>query len=185
MTRLFIGIGLPKTYQDRVRPFTQTLGKGLTSSVNWTRPGTWHLTLKFLGDTNEDRIPAITDALAAIDLPPFTFQAGGTGTFPNPRRPKVIWLGLEQGAQHCEALAEAVNRALDAIGIPEEKKRFRPHLTLGRVRRDGHDNWQALLDRAAGETWPAFTVDHFTLWQSDLQPTGATHTSIAQFSLKT
>ncbi|MBG0790732.1 MAG: RNA 2',3'-cyclic phosphodiesterase [Desulfovibrionaceae bacterium] len=184
MARLFIGIALPAAYQERVHPFTQALGNDLASSVNWTRPGNWHLTLKFLGDTDEARIPAIMDALETVDLRAFPLQAGGAGTFPNPQRPKVLWLGLKQGARECEALAQAVEDTLAAIGLSKEKKRFRPHLTLGRVRRDHDDNWQAVLDKAASKDWPAFTVDHFILWQSQLAPTGAVHTAVAQFSLR-
>jgi len=184
MARLFIGIKLPPAYQDRVSPFTRTLDKGLDTRVNWTRPGNWHLTLKFLGDTEAARIPAVIDALATIDRPAFTLQAGGAGAFPNAKHPRVLWLGLIQGAQQCEALAEAVNDALEAVDTPREKKRFRPHLTLGRIKKPGREDWQGVLDRAAQEPWPAFAAARFTLWQSELGSTGAVHTPVEEFYLK-
>lgn len=180
---MFIGIGLPRAYQDRVRGVTGGLGAGLGSKVSWTKPGNWHLTLKFLGDTDEERASDISDALSDVTLSAFTMQAGGAGVFPRIQHPKVIWLGLRQGADECTALASAINDALDGIGITREKKQFRPHLTLGRVRKHARDNWQALLDAAGHEKWPAFTVDRFTLWQSDLQPTGAVHTVVQEFPL--
>lgn len=183
MARLFIGIKLPRSYQDRVHPFTQDLGKGIDTKVNWTRPNNWHLTLKFLGDTEESRIPAITDALAAIDRPSFTMQAGGGGAFPHAKHPSIIWLDLLQGSQQCQDLAATINDALDALGIAREKKRFRPHLTLGRIKRPGRDDWQGVLDAVGKETWPEFTVDRFTLWESELAPTGAVHTVVEEFFL--
>lgn len=183
MLRLFIGIGLPQSYQDALRPFTDSLGKDLSSKVGWTRPGIWHLTLKFLGDTDEGRVPAIADALDAIELPAFTMQAGGAGVFPRIQHPRVVWLGLKQGAEQCAELAMAIEDSLDAIGIAREKKQFRPHLTLGRVRKLAKDNWQGVVDVAAARAWPEFTAKAFTLWQSDLRPTGAVHTPIRTFRL--
>lgn len=184
MTRLFVGIRLPDAYQERVRPLARELAGRVSVRVNWTRPGAWHLTLKFLGETEDARIPAIVRALDAIRHPPFTVRAGGAGAFPNPRSPRVLWLGLEQGAAHCTDLARAVNDALGALDIPREKKRFRPHLTLGRVKKPGTEDWQGVLDRAANEKWPAFTADRFTLWQSRLAPTGAVHTPVKEFLLQ-
>lgn len=184
MARLFVGIDLPRSYQDRVRSFTQRLDKGITVRVNWTRSGNWHLTLKFLGEIESSRIPAVIDALDTVDFPAFSMQAGKAAAFPHAKHPQVIWLGLDQGAQECETLATAVNDALVGIDIDREKKRFRPHLTLGRIKNPGNENWQSILNAAAKGTWPAFTVKKFTLWQSELSPTGALHTVIKKFPLK-
>lgn len=183
MPRLFIGIGLPQSYQDLVRPFTDTLSTNLSSKVSWTKPGNWHLTLKFLGDTEESAVPAISEALAAIDLPAFVMQAGGAGVFPNLKRPRVAWLSLEQGAQECVILAQAVEDALYPLGIERENRTFRPHLTLGRIKRLARDDWKAALDKAGKRPWPEFTVDRFFLWKSDLKPTGAVHTIVEEFRM--
>ncbi|WP_316899126.1 RNA 2',3'-cyclic phosphodiesterase [Pseudodesulfovibrio indicus] len=183
MARLFVGIGLPDTYRQLLKPLTASLSRLTDSSINWSRPGTWHLTLKFLGETEEARIPALKDALASLDSPCFTLRAGGAGAFPNAQRPKVLWLGLAQGADQATGLASAIEDALAAVGVPREQKQFRPHLTLGRVRKPGPGDWQPLLDAAAQTQWPPFTVNRFTLYQSTLAPTGATHTALAEFAL--
>ncbi|EGB15062.1 2'-5' RNA ligase [Pseudodesulfovibrio mercurii] len=181
MPRLFIGIGLPDTYRQSLNALTKWLSKLTDASVNWSRPDTWHLTLKFLGETEEARIPAIREALAAIHFPAFPVQAGGTGAFPDAKRPKVLWLGLVQGGEQTATLARSIEDALTAIGIPREKKPFRPHLTLGRIRKPAPGDWQPILDAAAAQEWPPFTVPHFTLWQSVLTPEGAIHTPLAAF----
>ncbi|MCJ2165701.1 MULTISPECIES: RNA 2',3'-cyclic phosphodiesterase [unclassified Pseudodesulfovibrio] len=183
MPRLFIGINLPKSYRKDLKPFTSRLSLLTDANVNWSRPETWHLTLKFLGDTEPDQIPAIIESLAAIVFPAFTMQAGSAGAFPNPRQARILWLGLEQGAEECTGLAAAVEDTLGGIGIPREKKRFRPHLTLGRVRKPGPGNWQTVLDAASQNPWPQFTVDRFILWRSQLAPTGAVHTPLTEFPL--
>lgn len=182
MVRLFVGIGLPETYRQSLNAITTRLSCLIDRSINWSRPDTWHLTLKFLGETDEARVPAIADALAGVDFAPFPLRAGGAGAFPDGRRPKVLWLGLAEGADQARALAGQVEDALDAVGVPREQKRFRPHLTLGRVRKPGPGDWQPLLDAAAASRWPPFVVDRFTLWRSVLSPSGATHTPIAAFS---
>lgn len=181
MPRLFIGISLPDAYRKSLNPLTASLSKLTDASINWSKPSTWHLTLKFLGETDEAAIPSIKDALSTIQFRSFTMQAGGAGAFPNERQPWVLWLGLKEGKQQSAALAAAVEDALAAIGIPREKKQFRPHLTLARVRKPGPGNWKELLNQAARQSWPTFTVGHFTLWQSTLAPEGATHTPLATF----
>lgn len=181
MPRLFIGIPLPNAYRKAFFPLTASLSELTDASINWSRPGTWHLTLKFLGETDETRIPAIRKALAAVDFPAFLMQPGTAGAFPDARRPKVLWLGLTQGSESCTLLAQSIEDALAGIGIPREKKPFRPHLTLGRVRRPGPGDWNTVLDAAGAAEWPPFTVTRFILWQSTLAPEGAIHTPLAEF----
>ncbi|MEZ7198927.1 RNA 2',3'-cyclic phosphodiesterase [Pseudodesulfovibrio karagichevae] len=181
MPRLFIGIGLPVAYRQALNPLIKSLSRLTDASVNWSRLDTWHLTLKFLGETDEARIPALKAALAAVDFAPFTLRAGGAGAFPEARRPKVLWLGLAEGGEQAATLAGAIEDGLAAIGIPREKKPFRPHLTLGRIRRPSPGDWSPVLDAAAAHPWPPFTVTRFTLWQSTLTPEGAIHTPLAEF----
>jgi len=179
--RLFIGIGLPEIYRQSLKAMIESLSELTDTSVNWSRPGNWHLTLKFLGETDETRIPAIRTALAAVDFSAFPMRAGGAGAFPDTKRPKVLWLGLAEGGEQAAALVQSIEDELAAIGIPREKKPFRPHLTLGRVRRPAPGDWPPVLDMAAAHQWPPFTVIHFTLWQSTLTSKGAIHTPLAEF----
>ncbi|WP_338668500.1 RNA 2',3'-cyclic phosphodiesterase [Pseudodesulfovibrio methanolicus] len=181
MPRLFIGIELPDAYRQELNPLIKALSSLTDASTNWSKPDTWHLTLKFLGETDEARIPSLKAALAAVDFTAFTLRAGGAGAFPDARRPKVLWLGLAEGGEQSADLTGAIEDGLAALGIPREKKPFRPHLTLGRVRRPAPGDWTPVLDAAAAHEWPPFTVTHFTLWQSTLTPKGAIHTALAEF----
>ncbi|OIQ49607.1 2'-5'-RNA ligase [Pseudodesulfovibrio hydrargyri] len=184
MPRLFIGIGLPGAYRQSLNPLIKSLSGLTDASVNWSRPDAWHLTLKFLGETDEARIPAVKAALTAVDFTAFTLRAGGAGAFPDARRPKVLWLGLAEGGDQAATLARSIEDALAAVGIPREKKPFRPHLTLGRVRKPAPGDWTPVLDSAAAHKWPSFTVSLFTFWQSALAPEGAIHTPLAEFVAK-
>jgi len=184
MPRLFIGIGFPDAYRQALNSLIKALSRLTDASINWSKSDTWHLTLKFLGETGEGRIPAVKAALAAVDFAPFTLRAGDAGAFPEARRPKILWLGLAEGGEQAAILAEAIEDSLAAIGIPREKKPFRPHLTLGRIRRPSPGDWSPVLDAAAALEWPPFAVTHFTLWQSTLTPEGAIHTLLAEFPAK-
>jgi 2'-5' RNA ligase len=179
--RLFLGIELPDTYRQSLKPLIKSLSELTDASVNWSKPGTWHLTLKFLGETDEAHIPSIKATLAAVYFTAFTLRAGGAGAFPETRRPKVLWLGLTEGGEQAATLAESIENALAALDIPREKKPFRPHLTLGRVRKPAPGDWSPVLDAAAAHPWPPFTATRFTLWQSTLTPEGAIHTALAEF----
>ena len=181
MPRLFIGISLPNAYRKAFNPLISRLSTLTDASIKWSRPDTWHQTLKFLGETDEARIPPLKAALSAIDFTAFTVRAKGAGAFPEARRPKVLWLGLAEGGEPAAALAQAIEDALAAIGIPREKKRYRPHLTLGRVRRPAPGDWDNLLKAAEASVWPPFTATRFILWQSTLAPEGAIHTPLAEF----
>ena len=181
MPRLFIGTGLPNVYRKVLTPLTARLSTLTDANINWSKPDTWHLTLKFLGETEEARIPAVKAALGAVDFSAFPLRARGAGAFPDARRPKVLWLGLAEGGEQAATLAGAIEDALAAIGIPRERKRFRPHLTLGRVRKPAPGDWDTLLKTAGATEWPPFTVSRFALWQSTLTPEGAIHTPLAEF----
>ena len=105
-------------------------------SVRWVPPQNIHLTLRFLGATDPDLVPALGAGLdaAASDSAPFMLRLEGLGTFPDLRRPRVIWVGLQDSQERLVRLKEAVDRMVRPLGWEGEDRAFRPHLTLGRVR---------------------------------------------------
>lgn len=197
--RLFVGVPLPEDYQQQLQALRDAWKKRLSSKMSWTKQGNWHLTLKFLGDTDEALLPELCEALAGVRWKPFELQAGGGGVFPplredRPMRPKVLWVGLRQGATEATALSGAVETALVPLGFAPETRPFRPHLTLARIKmasardaapgRDGQGGWQALLAGLQAMDWPGCSVDSFILWQSRLLPEGPVYTPLASLAAR-
>ena len=138
------------------------------------RPATLHLTLRFLGDLSAADRVAAGEVLAglATGVRPFRVHLAGLGTFPPRRRPKVVWLGVEQGANRLVALARSLERGLAAAGFPPADAPFHPHLTLGRFREPSRDP-AGLPEFPPMPAFPAETVDLVT---SDLGPRGPAYT---------
>ncbi len=184
--RCFVGLPLPKAYQDGLQSVSEAWRPRLRSKTTWTRPGNWHLTLTFLGELAEDVVSRVEEALYRVDHPTFLFQAGSAGFFPpgTQRAPRVVWAGLEKGAEETRTLAGQVQRAVSEVGFATEERPFRPHLTLARVReaRKG-DDWTALLRDLEERRWPEMWMRSFVLWQSVLSSSGPTYTVIREFAL--
>jgi 2'-5' RNA ligase len=148
--------------------------------VRWVRPETLHVTLRFLGNIDADRIPELArrvrDELTGIA--PFRLELGGVRAFPSPRRPRVIALELAPEAPLSE-LADAVEQGVVAAGFEPEQRAFRAHLTLGRVRGPDFPDPGAAPSPAPS----AFGVSEAVLFRSELRPSGARHTALERLSL--
>lgn len=121
---------------DRLRALVAGLKRaGAGERIRWTRPENLHLTVEFFGETAEEEIPRLAAALAkaAGKAPAFELEIGGLGTFGSPRRPRVVWLGIESAG--LVRLHECVQAALREIGWKPDAREFAPHLTLGRIDR--------------------------------------------------
>lgn len=158
-------------------------GRRVREGPRWEeRPDHWHLTLRFLGPLS--RLAPVVDALAgaAAGCRPFLFRFGGAGAFPSPRRARVVWLGASEGQGDMVSLAGAVAGALVPVGHEAERRPFRPHLTLARLRVPG-DVGAILFAVGAGPVGPAFTVGEIVLYESRLSPQGSTYTVLERFGL--
>jgi 2'-5' RNA ligase len=152
----------------------------------WIRPENYHFTLKFLGEVYEELLPALHDAarLAASRARPFRLTMGGIGGFPNLARPRVIYFGIERGFGELRDLAGLIEDECEAAGFKREKRRFRAHLTLARVKRPVREDVLSLLRGLPplGET--AFVdVESFVLMKSNLTPSGAVYEEAGRFEL--
>ena len=149
-----------------------------------------HLTLKFLGEipesVGESLRPAIDRASAARAA--FTVRVRGAGCFPDIRRPRVLWVGLEEPQGALPSLQRAVEVECVGLGLPAEDRPFSPHLTLGRVRREAGAEAtsfvRAVLEREQGVDLGEMTVDSVHLIRSDLRPTGAEYRRLHTAVLK-
>ncbi len=188
--RTFVAIDLDQG-QRRVLAELQRQLKGDRSAriVRWVDPENVHLTLKFLGDVESSRMPAVEHALreACRGTAPFTLRLAGAGAFPNSRRPNVIWVGLEGEVGSAAALAKRIDDACASLDFPPEARAFAAHLTLGRVKRDAppadRQSLGALIDRAQVGPAEALRVEQVNLMKSELRPGGSVYTRLAQVQL--
>lgn len=182
--RAFVGLPLPESYQQALATLRQRLGPWLPGrGVSWTRPGNWHVTLRFLGDvswTGPGGVDAVKAALAGLAFAPFDLSGAGGGFFPDERRPRVAWIGLDQGRAACAALAAAVGACLQPVGFAPEDRPFSPHLTVARFREPPRGAAVASLLRELDRLrLPVVPVRECTLWRSRLGPAGPVYEALA------
>ena len=182
--RLFIAIDLPdewKTALEQLQSSIEWLGRG----VKWTNSRSMHLTLKFLGDVPDEKINDVIAALerACEGTAAFKMRMKGTGCFPTPRRPRVYWAGLN-GGKSLLTLQERVEKEIEPLGFPREKRDFTPHLTIARIKEPiGKDRiTRAVLDYKL-ESAPV-QVTEVLLMQSILKPSGAEYRPQMRVELK-
>lgn len=187
--RLFVALTVPDEVRAVMRAAQQTLEAELTGAeVRWQDLDRSHLTLRFLGDVPERGLAKCRFAVdsAALGSPAFTLRTAGFGVFPGPRRPAVLWLGVAGDTGGLGRLQAELERALERTGTPPSQASFRPHLTLGRVRRIGAEarsRMAALLSAerpGAPVSWP---VDSLKLVHSQLRPHGASHVVLHEATL--
>jgi 2'-5' RNA ligase len=182
--RLFVALDIPEHVRAAVRAFVAPL-RQVSPGARWTRTEGQHVTLKFLGNVGEEKLEAIHSVLAPVRLPqPVTMNFHGADFFPNGRRPRVFWAGVD-ASENLAPLAADIEGALVAVGFTPEQRPFHPHLTLARFpeAKSSAPLLQKLADRKSHQ--PEFgdaTVSEFFLYQSHLKPTGAEYTRLEAFS---
>lgn len=178
--RCFVAISLPDELKAKISGIQEKL-KLAGADVSWTRPEGMHLTLKFFGEIEDKRIPKIEKALdmAVADVSTFSLSVSGIGTFPDMRRPRVIWIGLKEDGSNLFTLQKGVEEELKNIGFPSEDRRFSPHITLGRIRSNRNiEKLLRLIDEEKGIDTGGFDVSEIHLIKSELKPTGAVYTEL-------
>ena len=176
--RCFIAIELPLPIREALAGAGEFVSEQLPSgAVRWVKPANIHLTIKFLGDTDPATLPQIGDVLDQVVLRfgQFELRLGKLGCFPNPRKPRIIWIGVDGDVHQLGQLQRAVEEGLEPLGWLPEGRRFHPHLTIGRVK----DNRQVIEARLPWGHQPrtgSLTVAKISLIESDLRPTGAVYT---------
>jgi len=149
-------------------------------------PDNWHLTLKFLGDTEPARVSALSSVLNDVVRRHRAFEmtVGAFGGFPNLRNPRVLFYNIEYGAAELARLANDVDAAVEkATGLEREKRRFHAHATVARVKDVLSPDVAARLERVPALTEAVTRVDTFELMESRLSRTGATYSVVKEFAL--
>jgi len=178
--RTFIAIEIPDEIRNKIGEL-QTSLKKLGGRVSWTKPGNIHLTLKFLGDTDENLIDEIASQLqeSVASIQPIQIAIRTVGTFPNFKYPRVIWVGAESEQQQLVELAAKIDDSVERFGFKKENRLFSAHITFGRVKdvkgiQPVMDKLREQEDFVAG----SFLSKQFFLIKSELHSAGAIYTSL-------
>lgn len=175
--RAFIAIDLPEAVRQELASISYDLSRKVPNkSVRWVRPENIHLTLKFLGETIVESLNHITGGMDRVgeDNPPFDLTLDKLGCFPNPRRSRIVWVSIKGDLDSLQLLQKTIDQMLNPIGWELDKRKFHPHLTLGRVKNS---------QQVAGSQLPwgsqvqpvTFPVDSLTLYESVLKSSGAVY----------
>jgi 2'-5' RNA ligase len=183
--RVFVALDIPEDVRAAISALIARL-RPVCRAARWVRIEGAHVTLKFVGEVKSDEIEPIRSSLSRIRIPgTIELKFRNVGFFPNERRPRVFWAGIEAGAE-LGALAAAIETSLEPLGIAKEERAFSPHLTLARL--DSLHGPGSALDRlreaistAGPLEFGSAIASEFHLYQSILKPGGAEYTRLATF----
>ena len=183
--RTFIAFPIGESLVQKISALQEEL-KRLKLDAKWVDPKKIHLTLKFLGDTPLDSLEKIKNSVEEIVKrhSPFTVSLDTFGAFPNFRSPRILWIGCPSGSLEAESLAEDLAEGLSLFGFEKEKRTFKPHLTLARLR--SLKNEKKLSEFAEGYRLPwkeILSCQTLIHYKSTLAPRGAIYESLYEVHL--
>jgi 2'-5' RNA ligase len=184
--RSFLAFELPSEIMSILSHALQDMKK-TALNVRWLKPGNIHLTVVFLGNVPQENLEAIERSADAVcrRFGLFNISLVGTGIFGSRRNPRVLWGGLDGDIERMSLFRDALQKELAPLGIKQEKRRFRPHLTFGRFKkytRTG-SRLDELLSRYKDLKSPTCALKELVLFKSDLKPGGAVYTKLDTWPL--
>lgn len=180
--RLFIGLDVPWQIRRNLELVLEHLKP--KAEIAWSPLGNLHVTTKFVGDWPDERVSELKAALSAVARPgELKIAIRGIGWFPNPHQPRVLYAGI-QGPPEFAALAAATESVCAELGIAAERRDFRPHLTLARVRvpKPLFELKRAIAE-LPDDRFGEFQSTEFHLYKSELRPSGSIYTKLASYTL--
>jgi 2'-5' RNA ligase len=181
--RLFVAIAIDSAAATAVELVSRDLSRRLDvvvprPKITWVKPGLVHLTVRFIGEVPLPQVRTIVDVLAPpLTIPAFELTLGGVGVFPPRGAPRVIWVGVTDGAEAAMAVEREVSARLESAGVAREAREFRPHLTIGRVK-DAGGLRSGALGQPDATAIARVRVERAILYQSRLSSSGPEHTAI-------
>jgi 2'-5' RNA ligase len=184
LLRAFIAVEIPSGIHQAIEVQTTPIRTALnTLLVRWVPSENIHLTLKFLGDVSPANVDLLEQMLSVEVCQHRAFEIGfgGLGAFPSPKRPRVIWIGIQAPAG-LEALQHGIEAATATLGYPDEERPFSPHLTIGRVKQNVSSadiqKIRTALEKTEVGSLGRTKVSAVHLFKSDLKPAGAVYTRL-------
>ncbi len=168
MIRLFVALELPESVRTRL-----SMLQGGVPGARWATDEQLHLTLRFIGEVDDDVARDIDDALAGIRAPAFALELAGVGEFGG-KNPRALWAGV-RSSDALLHLQKKVETALQRMGLPAEERKFSPHVTLARLKAAPREKVVQFLTHHALFASGPFNVDHFVLFSSHLGSGGSVY----------
>jgi 2'-5' RNA ligase len=182
--RLFIAIGLPHEIESKLEEFQNEL-KPFARDAKWVNPQNIHLTLKFLGEVKEEKVPELQEVLneCGKNIGPVSVTVQGCGIFPNARRPSVFWAGVK--TEPLLGLQQIIEDRTQNLGFEGENRPYSPHLTLARFK-DPHGRLPIAneAEKRKDYEFGNFIASNFSLYKSVLKRSGAEYTVLKSFPLQ-
>jgi RNA 2',3'-cyclic 3'-phosphodiesterase len=179
--RLFIAIEIPQSIRSTFASLLKDF-RAIAPQLKWVRAENLHVTLKFLGETDPAKLGPLQNALAAVRSPERVhLEFRGLGFFPNEKRPRVFWAGM-QSSTNLKSLAADIDQAAHRLGFPLEDRPFTPHLTLARFSLPGiPPKFLQEIHEKRAQLFGSLHAEDFHLIESKLKPAGAEYTTLQSF----
>jgi len=184
--RVFIAVEIDDQIKQKISKLISVFKKS-GADAKWADENQMHLTLKFLGNINKDNVQKISGAMSSIsnNFKSFTVGFSAIGAFPDTSRPRVIWLGIDKGAEDLKILNDEIESSLEKLGFAKESRNFEPHLTLARIRSSKNiSNLMKLIGETNCGIKDETRIDKLTLFQSSLNSKGAVYSVILEKFLR-
>lgn len=185
--RTFIAIDISEEIRDALGLIQSHL-KYSGADVKWVEPHNIHLTLKFIGEIDEKKADAVKAVLDAVgkNFSAFDITIKDIGVFPKMEFPRVVWVGLDKGAEESKRLAQAIDEGLSKIGFQKEERPFAAHLTVGRVKSPmNKDKLKAKIKDCQPPASSPHKISSVILFRSTLTPSGPIYTKLHEAKLLT
>ncbi len=179
--RLFVALEIPSMVRGNLADLLKTL-RAVSPQTRWVRADNLHVTLKFIGEVPEAKLTAIRMALSQVRFDQsVTLDFRGVGFFPNERHPRVFWTGIE-ASLNLKTLVAEIEKSLEKLGIPREKRPFSAHLTLARFAPPRlAEQLRIAIQEHAARDFGSLRTNQFHLIESKLKPSGAEYTTVESF----
>jgi 2'-5' RNA ligase len=185
--RSFLAFELPATIRQRLSAVSED-GRAALLNMRWVRVSNIHLTVVFMGNVEEVQVGSIREVAGGVcdQYAPFHIQVNGAGLFGSRRNPRVLWIGLGGDMDRMSSFRDDLQKGLAPFGIKEERRPFRPHLTLGRFRKGAKadSGLDDLLSKYQDLNGPECILGELVLFKSDLTPDGAVYVRLDAWSLR-
>ena len=187
LIRTFVAVLIDPAVVDAVYSTQRRLSE-IAPQLKWVNSANFHLTVKFLGEIPDKSLQNVFDAVikSANEAEPFDLSFSGVGVFGSPIKPRVVWVGITEGAEQLGSLAESVDMHLQTVGFAGEERPFKAHLTLarsGREEKSMPEVFRSAIRESAGLEFGKSRVDSLVVMRSELRPNGPKYTPMGVFKL--